>query len=371
MTERKEKLMEYRKLPRGKELLSIIGMGSSVIGEADEEEIIRTVQSAMDAGINIFDLAAGYGNTFAAYGKAFAGKREQVYLQIHFGTDYQNGEYGWTLDLDTIKAGVARRLQELQTDYIDFGFIHCMDEISDFEAYQRNGVLAYMLELKEQGVIRHIGLSSHTPSVANAILDLGIVDLMMFSINPAYDYQHGDYGIGSGDERQALYRRCEKEGIGITVMKAFCGGQLLDVNQSPFHKELSKYQCIQYALDKPGVVSVLLGYANEKELKEVLQFFSASAEEKDYSVISSFTPDDAKGKCVYCKHCHPCPEGLDIALINKYYDLALLGDELAKEHYLTLHKKADDCIACGHCNSRCPFHVDQAKRMKEIAEYFK
>lgn len=76
------------------------------------------------------------------------------------------------------------------------------------------------------------------------------------------------------------------------------------------------------------------------------------------------------GACVYCKHCHPCPAGLDIALINKYYDLAKLGDNLAREHYLTLEKTAQDCLSCGHCDSRCPFHVHQQERMQEILAYF-
>ena len=76
------------------------------------------------------------------------------------------------------------------------------------------------------------------------------------------------------------------------------------------------------------------------------------------------------GKCVYCKHCHPCPAGLDVALINEYYDLARLGDGLAREHYLTLEKQAGDCVGCGHCDGRCPFHVAQSSRMQEILAYF-
>lgn len=91
---------------------------------------------------------------------------------------------------------------------------------------------------------------------------------------------------------------------------------------------------------------------------------------KDYSIISTFTPDESKGKCVYCKQCHPCPMGLDIALINKYNDLALLKDELAKQHYQTLDKTAKDCIACGHCDHRYPFLVQQSSRMKETELYF-
>ena len=83
-----------------------------------------------------------------------------------------------------------------------------------------------------------------------------ILDMLMFSINPAYDYRHGEYAIGSGDERAALYRRCEAEGVGISVMKAFSAGQLLDAKTSPFGQALTEYQCIQYALDRPGVLTV-------------------------------------------------------------------------------------------------------------------
>ena len=80
-------------------------------------------------------------------------------------------------------------------------------------------MLDYVLALKKQGVIRHIGLSSHTPALVNKVLDRGIVDVVMFSINPAYDYGQGDYGIGENTERYDLYRRCQREGVAITVMK--------------------------------------------------------------------------------------------------------------------------------------------------------
>lgn len=131
-----------------------------------------------------------------------------------------------------------------------------------------------------------------------------------------------------------------------------------------------EYQCIQYALDKPGVVTVLPGVRNREDLKRILGFVNAPEEEKDYSVLGSFDVKDAAGVCVYCNHCQPCPAGLDVGLINKYYDLAQAGDELAKSHYANLEKKAGDCIGCGHCDARCPFHVIQTERMQEIQAYF-
>lgn len=172
------------------------------------------------------------------------------------------------------------------------------------------------------------------------------------------------------DERQALYRRCEAEGVGISVMKAFSGGQLLRAATSPFGQALSEYQCMQYALDKPGVLTVLPGVRNRQDVRRVLGFLTAGPEARDYSVLGTFAPQDAAGVCVYCNHCQPCPAGLDIGLVNKYYDLARAGDALAKNHYANLGKTAAACVGCGHCDARCPFHVKQAQRMKEICAYF-
>lgn len=196
----------------------------------------------------------------------------------------------------------------LHTDYTDMGFVHCIDEMSDYNQIMSGGIWDYMKSLKANGVIRHLGLSSHDPEIIRRFLDTGLIDMVMFSINPAYDYSTGTYGIGTAADRAALYRECEKEGVGISVMKPFGGGQ--------------------------------------------------------------FTPQNADGICVYCNHCQPCPKGLNVGMINKYYDLALAGDEMARGHYDKLSVKAGACIQCGHCESRCPFHVKQEARMQEISRYF-
>ena len=363
--------MEYRINRRTGDRISVLGLGASSIAKAGEKEGVETLRLALENGINYYDLAAGEADCFPYYGAAFADVRHQVLYQIHFGANYVTGKYGWTTKLDAVKASIDWQLKALKTDYIDYGFIHCLDEMSDWDSYVENGVLDYIQTLKKDGIVRHIGMSSHTPALVHKGLDTGLLDMVMFSINPAYDYHHGEYANGSADERSGLYRRCEAEGVGISVMKAFSGGQLLDAKTSPFKQALSEYQCIQYALDKPGVLTVLPGIRSKADLEKVLGFLTATDEEKDYSVIGGFAPADAEGKCVYCNHCQPCPAELDVALINKYYDLALAGDALANHHYRQLEKKAEDCTGCEHCNDRCPFHVDQCSRMKEIADYFK
>lgn len=345
-------------------------MGTSYISEASEKDAVEALLFAHENGINYADLATAGAKTFGYYGKAFAGCRRDMYYQVHFGANYETGEYGWTTNLDKVKSQVEWMLGELKTDYVDYGFIHCLDSESDWQEYRENGVLDYLLEMKKQGVVRHIGLSTHTPEVANLVLNSGLVEQMMFSINPGYDYRHGEYAKGSTDERVKLYQRCEAEGIGITVMKPFSGGQLLEDKTSPFGKALTEYQCIQYALDKPGVLTVLPGIRNVEDVRRLLGFFESSPEERDYSVLGTFTPKEALGACVYCNHCQPCPAGLNVGLMNKYYDLAVAGDTMAANHYEKLTKHAVDCVKCGHCDSRCPFKVKQSERMQVIAEYF-
>ncbi len=361
--------MKYRVNRKTGDSISEIGLGSSYMYEAGMDEAVRALRRAAEGGINYFDLAAGNGRTFPMYGEAFRDIRKDIFFQIHFGADYTKGEYGWSLDLDTIKRSVDKQLRELKTDYIDYGFIHCQDEISDWETYLKNGVYDYILALQKEGVVRHIGLSSHTPAVIQRIMDDADIDMLMFSVNPAYDYGQGELANGSVDERSDVYRRCEKEGVGISVMKPFSGGQLLDASRSPFGQALTHYQCIRYCLDKPGVLTVLPGAKSVQEVEMLLSYHDQTEEVTDYSVIGEFAPPQASGKCVYCNHCRPCPVGIDIGLINKYYDLAKAGDTMAVEHYRTLEKNASDCIQCGHCDSRCPFSVEQSKRMAEIREY--
>lgn len=365
--------MEYRRLPHGNEneRFSVLGLGFGGIGTTPEDEIEAIVCKAIDHGINFFDLCTA-GATYAPLGRAIRGRREKVFLQMHFGAVYdENGEYGWCRDFETIRKTFEWELETLDTDYADFGFLHCVDEHEDFDKLVEIGVLDHLKALKAKGAVRHIGFSSHTPDVAQRILDTGLIDMMMFSINPAYDFEKGDeYGVGSVGERRALFQRCEREGVGISVMKPFFAGRLLAAEQSPFGRALTHSQCLQYAIDRPGVLTAVPGVQTMAHLDQLLAFLDATEEEKDYSVLGELTMDVVSGVCVYCNHCQPCPAGIDVGLANKYYDLALAGDRLAAGHYDKLSVKADACLQCGHCESRCPFCVSQMDRMRAMNDFF-
>lgn len=197
-----------------------------------------------------------------------------------------------------------------------------------------------------------------------------MIDMMMFSLNPAYNLECGDeYGIGTANERAALLRRAQTKGVGVSVMKPFHGGQLLSAKTSPFRQALTKNQYIRYC-QPPAVLAMVPGVRGMENLDSLLTYMDAGKEECDYALIGAFTPQAAIGNRVYCNHCQPCPAGIDIGIVNKYYDLSLAGDRMAHDHYGKLTVRADACLGCGHCDRRCPFRVHQQSRMKEIAAYF-
>ena len=364
--------MEYRTLPHGGEKIGVIGLGMAGVHHMDERETEETVRLALDEGVNVLDYIPSEDVAFTGYQRALrGGNRQRAFLQVHIGAEYTTGKYGWTTDAKLAAAEFEKRLSGLETDYADFGFIHCIDERTDFDKVINGGIWDYAQRRKQDGTIRHLAFSTHVASIARDFLATGAFDWAMFSINPMYDYtDESSYGKGEADDRAALYREFEAAGVGVSVMKTFAGGQLLDAQQSPFGRALTREQCLQYVLDKPGVMCALPGIRSKQDLIDVLGFFDASPDQRDYSIIGEFAPPKDKGACVYCNHCQPCPTGIAIGLANKYYDLARLGDDLAANHYRELEKHASDCVQCGHCDARCPFGCNQSARMLEIADYF-
>lgn len=363
--------MEYRTLPHGDEKISVIGLGAGSLHEGSVAEIERTVDEAIEAGVNHFDYLTTNDMPFEPMARAIARHRDEVHVQVHLGADYRSHDYAWTTDPKASIEEFERRLTIPGVEYADFTFIHCIDEDTDFDRVMNGPVWEYALRRRGEGTIRHLGFSTHNVEIARSFLATGEMDLGMFSLNPMYDYtDESEYGRGEASDRMALYREFEGHGVGIAVMKPFAGGQLLDAAKSPFGRALTRYQCIQYALDRPGALTVLPGVRNVDDLRTLLGFFDAPKLERDYSELAEMAPESRIASCVYCNLCQPCPVGIRIGLVNKYYDLALVNDKLAVEHYRNLEHHASECVGCGHCDTRCPFGVAQSERMRQIAEHF-
>lgn len=372
--------MDYRKFKNTEEI-STIGIGSAHMHELTEEAIMELFDYAEAQGVNLVDLAMSYPEPMAHIAKALKGRRSKFKLQLHLGLTFPEGQYKRTRVLEDVRTAFEKQLKVLETDYIDYGFIHYVDNDHDYDELFTSGVFEYAKQLKKEGKIKYLGIASHMANICLKCIETGDVDLVMFSINAAYDLDpvnqlaydgldmKGHDQIYASKERIKLYQECMKRGIGIQVMKAFGGGTLLQGNLSPFGQAMTIYQCLQYALDRPAVLSCPLGVKSKAELESALTYYQASAEERDYSFVSKLQHKDMKGTCVYCNHCLPCPVGIDIAAVHKYLDLYLAGDDLAKEHYLDLDKNANDCIECGSCEKSCPFQVsiiDKMRRAKAL-----
>lgn len=380
--------MNYRKLGKTGLMVSEIGMGCEGFLEQDGALTDDLIQAAQACGINCIDLYAPNPTLRSKLGEAISGRREQFILQGHLCTIWQDGQYKRTRQIAEVKAGFADLLARLKTDYIDIGMIHYVDSPEDWRAVAEGPVMAYAQQLKKEGKIRHIGLSSHNPIAALEAVNSGLIEVLMFSINPCYDllpptedcgelwndknYERPLWGIDP--DREELYKACSRLGVGITVMKAFGGGDLLDEKLSPAGKALSLYQCLHYALTRPAVASVLAGAHSVEELTRSAGYASASGEEKDYASAFAAMPKMSwQGHCMYCGHCAPCPVGIDVASVTKFLNLAKAQNgvpETVREHYALLHTPASACIQCGACDSRCPFGVSATENMAQAAKLF-
>ena len=235
------------------------------------------------------------------------------------------------------------------------------------------------------------GLSTYleeNPAVARMAVETGLVDVLMFSINPAYDLQPASENVDAlwadesyartlhnvDPERERLYELCERTGVGIDVMKVYGGGDLLSVANSPFGRALTPVQCIEYALTRPAVAAVMVGCKSRAEIEAALAWCGAPAAERDYTaVMTGLERFSWRGHCMYCGHCAPCSAGIDIAAVNKFRNLAQVQGEIpetVREHYRTLAHHASECIGCGLCEPRCPFGVEIVEAMRRAAERF-
>lgn len=380
--------MQYRRLGKTDLMVSEIGFGGEWLERHNCEECQAAIDRAQELGINILDCWMSEPNVRTNIGKALAGRREKWFIQGHIGSTWQDGQYVRSRDVDKCRAAFEDLLTRVQTDYIDLGMIHFIDQESDWEEAMNGPYLQYVKELKASGKIRHIGMSTHNPVMAKKAVESGVVEMILFSINPAFDllpptdnidnyfaeeYQDGLGGIDPS--RVELYKLCEQNDVGLTVMKPYAGGRLFDARRSPFGVALTPVQCIHYCLTRPAVASVLAGYDTPEHVEQAVAYETASAEEKDYATILAGAPRHTfgQGECTYCGHCKPCPAQIDIAMVNKYYDLATMQPEIpdtVKAHYHALECGADACIGCRSCESRCPFGVKIAERMKKTAELF-
>ena len=371
--------MIYRPLGKTGLDVSIIGLGLEHVDRKPYEQVKSTMDEALEHGINLMDVFMPGDEVREHIAKAFGTRRREVMLQGHIGATDVNQQYDISRDMPTVKKYFEKLLHLF--GYIDFGMLFFIDSQADFDNVFHTEFLTYAQRLKQNGDIRHIGFSSHNPITAKKVVETGLVEMMMFSINPAFDmlpateyvFDHSNKDFGAGlfrgidPDRAALYALCEQKGVGITTMKSYGSGKLLSAEHTPYAKPLTVHQCTHYALSRPAVASVLPGCQTAEEMRQIVGYINATDAEKDYAEVLATVRNDFRGNCVYCSHCQPCPVNIDIAAVHKYLDIARLTPDVVppsiKSHYQSLNTAP--CIECGHCEKRCPFGVTVINNVKE------
>ena len=376
--------MQYRPLGNTGLDVSEISIGCGGFEKLDSAASLELMTMALDSGMNYIDIYDANPKTRSNIGYALQGRRDEMIIQGHIGSAWIDGQYKRTRDVEECKQGFQDLLDRLHTDHIEVGMIHITDSHEEWEAIQDSPFLEYLFQLKKEGKIKHIGLSSHNAEVALRAAKSGWVEVIMFSLNPAFDQLRGGaipWEKGAMDNLQGgidpvrveFYDYCATHKIGVTVMKTFGGGgRLLDEKTSPLGVAYTPEQCIAYCLAKPCISTCILGVDNLDELKADLHWLHATEAEKDYSNVGKREQAKLGGDCTYCNHCSPCTVGIPIAKVNELLDKAEtegLTPEL-QEKYDALPHHAGECTHCGACMSRCPFGVDIPAKMDRAKEVF-
>jgi predicted aldo/keto reductase-like oxidoreductase len=379
--------MVYRELGKTGRKASVIGLGCEQLDGRPYGQVLETVGAALEQGVNILDVFMPGREVRENISKALGSRRKDVMIQGHIGSSERNGQYDVVRDLPTVRR-YFEDLLRLFGGHIELGMMFFIDSERDYDGVFGTGFADYVLKLKEQGDIGHIGFSSHNPETAMRVVSTGLPELMLFSINLAFDLSPADTYVlaelqqgfdtaafrGLDPRRQALYRLCAQKGVGITVMKTLGAGKLLSPEHTPFVRPMTAAQCVHYALTRPAVASVMLGCRTGAEVLDSVRYLAMSDDERDWSPLLGTQRNDFAGSCVYCGHCRPCPAEIDIAAVNKYLDIARLDPEnvppSVRAHYAALGRGGGDCTGCLTCESRCPFGVRIAENMAEAERIF-
>lgn len=308
------------------------GFGALPIQRITKEEAAFLLEKAYKNGINYFDTARMYSDSEEKIGYALNEVRDSIYIATK--TEAVTVEKFWT-DLYT-------SLEKLQTDYIDVYQFHNPPFCP--KPGDGTGIYEAMLEAKEKGMIRHIGITNHRLSVAEEIIESGLYETLQFP----FSYLATEKDI-------ALVERCLASGMGFISMKALSGGLIHDAAAA-------------FAFQSQYDVLPIWGIQKESELNDFLSYQLTPPEmtEKIKAVIAKDRKELMADFCRGCGYCMPCPTGISISVCAR---MSLLLRRAPSADYLTQEwqekmKKIEECLHCGHCISKCPYGLNTPKLLE-------
>lgn len=315
------------------------GFGALPIQRIAKDEAVVILRKALEKGITYFDTARAYTDSEEKIGLAFEGMRDKVIIATKTGAT----------TVSDFKNDLATSLRLLKTDYIDLYQFHNLPFCP--KPSDGTGLYEAMLEAKEQGKIRHIGITNHRLAVASEAIDSGLYETLQFP-----------FSYLASDKEKELVSRCKAKGMGFICMKALAGGLITD--SASAYAFLAQFDN----------VLPIWGIQRERELDEFISYqdnppvLDAEKEariEADREMLSG-------NFCRGCGYCQPCPAGIEIESCNRMY---LFLRRAPYETYLTEEfaekmKQTEQCRQCGQCRAKCPYGLDTPNLLKQNHDDF-
>ena len=318
------------------------GFGALPIQRRNTDDAVSLLRKAYEGGMRYFDTARAYSDSETKMGTAFSGMRDKIYIATK-----TMGTTG-----DKVREDLETSLRELRTDYIDIYQLHCVAKV--YAPGDGTGVYEALLDAKESGKIRHIGVTAHKIGVAFDLVRSGLYETMQFP-----------FSYLSGEQEFELARLCAERAMGFIAMKGMAGGLITRSDVA-----------MAFLEDYPGVLPIW-GVQHESELDEWLSYMedTPSLTDEMRGFIESEKKELAGSFCRGCGYCMPtCPAGIKI---NQCARMSLMLRRAPSEKWLSEYwqeemKKTEDCIKCGQCTAHCPYELDTpALLRKNYADYKK
>ena len=304
------------------------------------DEAIDILRGAYDGGINYYDTANGYSDSEEKIGKAFSGsRRKNIIISTKSGGS----------DRATVTAHIELSLKRLQTDYIDILQLHNPKVLPD--PNDKDSSYAALVEAKQKGYIRHIGITNHRLSNAFEAIESNLYETLQFP-----------FSYLASEEDLRLVKRCKELDVGFIAMKGLAGGLLTNARA-----------CASFMEQFSNVVPIW-GIQRQKELDEWLALSEEDLTMTDdvKKIIDSDIEELSSDFCRGCGYCSPCPVNIEIntaarmkfLLLRSPY-LRLLSEE-SREGMLRIK----DCLNCRSCVSRCPYSLEVPRLLKDMLEFY-
>lgn len=333
--------MEYRVLGKTGLKVSRLGFGGIPIQRIDAEGTKKLIYDLRDAGVNYIDTARGYTVSEEYLGYALEGIRKDFVLATK----------SMARTKEAMEKDIDISLKNLRTDYIDLYQIHNPTPDDLQQVMASGGALEALQDAKAAGKIGHIGITLHPVTMFETALDLPWVETIMFPYNIVET------------QAEELIQKCAERNIGFICMKPLAGGAIEDAKLA-----------LRYIANNENVTVVIPGMAAEKEVAENITSVCncSPLNESELASIDQIRESLGTNFCRRCNYCAPCSAGISIysvLLMEGYYNRYNLK-KWATQRYNAMSKTASDCIDCGVCETRCPYHLPIRQMMKRVEKLF-